>query len=146
MGAKLTGNDLPNEKIDAFAQKIPIIGGLIAPAPNNAADVEKDVGRAAETVALGTGAPIAGGALFGAGASLEQGNDLLSAQTALNTVLGGVAGGLGAKVLASKWVGRPLFNAAGKVVGTITPKIIKNVAANGADAVAKFAATHNLPV
>ncbi len=114
------------------------VGGLVAPTPKNAADVEKDVGRAVQTVALGTGAPIAGGALFGAGASLEQGNDLLSAQTAIDAALG--AGG--GKVL--DWVGKPILTATGKVVGTITPKIIKDVAAGGADAIAKFAADNQL--
>lgn len=113
-------------------------GGLVAPIPKNAADVKKDVGRAAETVALGTGAPLAGGALFGAGASLEQGNDLFSAQTAIDAALG--AGG--GKVL--DWVGKPILNAAGKVIGTITPKIIKDVASGGADVIAKFAANNRL--
>lgn len=127
-----------NQEIDEATRKIPLVGGLIAPTPNTFKDVEKDVGRAAQTVALGTGAPIAGGALFGAGASLEQGNDLLSAQTAFNTVLGAAGG----KVL--DLVGKPLLNATGKVIGVITPQTIKDVAAGGADAIAKFAAQHQL--
>jgi hypothetical protein len=126
---------------------IPLVGktlndtvkGIVAPVPRNAGDVEKDVGRGAETIALGTGAPIAGGALFGAGASLEQGNNLLSTQTLLNTALGAGSG----KLL--EWIGKPLLNAAGKVVGTITPKVLQDVVSGGAEAVAKFAATHDLP-
>ncbi len=124
--------------VNDFTKKIPIVGGLVAPVPENGGDVVKDVGRAAQTVALGTGAPIAGGALFGAGASLEQGNDLLSVQTAFDTALGAAGG----KVL--DFIGKPLINAAGKVVGTITPKILKDVASKGADAVAKFAVEHRL--
>lgn len=127
-----------SEDVDAATKKIPIVGGLIAPVPQNAADVKKDVGRGIQTVALGVDAPLAGGAAFGAGASLEQGNDLLSAQTLVDTALGAAGG----KVL--DWVGKPLLNAAGKVVGTITPKIIKDVTAKGSDAIAKFAADHQL--
>lgn len=127
-----------DQKREEKAQTESSFGGLVAPIPKNAADVQKDVGRAAQTIALGTGAPIAGGALFGAGASLEQGNDLLSAQTAIDTVLGAAGG----KVL--DWVGKPILNAAGKVVGAITPKIIKDVAAGGADAITKFAADNKL--
>lgn len=111
---------------------------IVAPVPKNMGDVKKDVGRAVQTVALGTGAPIAGGAAFGLGSSLEQGNDLFSTQTLFNTVLGAGAG----KVL--DLVGKPLLNAAGKVVGTITPQVLKDVAAGGADAITKFAVNHEL--
>lgn len=126
------------EDVDKFSSDIS--GGLIAPVPQGFKDVKKDVGRAAQTVALGTGAPITGGALFGAGASLEAGNDLLSAQTAFDAALGGAGG----KVL--DLVGKPFINAAGKVVGVITPQIIKDVAAGGAKAIASFAARHEIPV
>lgn len=127
-----------SEQVDAATKKIPLVGGLIAPVPQNAADVEKDVGRGIQTVALGTGAPIAGGAAFGLGASLEQGNDLFSVQTAFNTALGAAGG----KVL--DLVGKPLLNAAGKVVGTITPQVLKDVAAGGTQAIARFATDHQL--
>ena len=136
--AELAGADA--DTVDAATKKIPLFGSLVAPVPRNAGDVEKDIGRGAETVALGTGAPIAGGALFGAGASLEQGNDLLSVKTLANAALGAAGG----KVL--EWVGKPLLDATGKVIGTITPKILKDVAAGGADAITKFAATHDLPL
>ncbi len=126
------------DAVDKFSSDIS--GGLIAPVPKNFGDVQKDVGRAAQTVALGTGAPIAGGALFGAGASLEAGNDLLSAQTAFDAALGGAGG----KVI--DLVGKPFINAAGKVVGVITPQIIKDVAAGGAKAIGAFAARHEIPV
>jgi len=111
---------------------------IVAATPENMGDVKKDVGRAIQTVALGTGAPLAGGAAFGLGSSLEQGNDLFSAQTAFNTVLGAGAG----KII--DLVGKPLFNAAGKVVGTITPQILKDVAGKGATAITDFAARHEL--
>ncbi len=88
-------------------------------------------------MALGL-SPIAGGALFGAGNSLESGNDLLSTQTAFDTVLGAAGG----KVLGL--VGKPLLNATGKVVGTITPQILKDVASGGAKSITDFAANHQL--
>jgi hypothetical protein len=135
-GAAIMG--ATNEQIDEATKKVPVVGGLIAPVPDTFGDVKKDVGRAAQTVALGTGAPIAGGALFGVGASLEQGNDLLSTETAFNAALGGGTG----KVL--QLVGKPLLNAAGKVVGVITPKVLKDVAAKGATAITEFAANHKL--
>lgn len=134
--AELAG--VSSQDVEAATKKIPLFGGLVAPVPQNFGDVKKDVGRAAQTIALGTGAPIAGGALFGTGASLEAGNDLLSAQTAFDAALGGAGG----KVL--ELVGKPLLNAAGKVVGVITPKIIKDTAAKGAEAISKFAAEHQL--
>lgn len=124
------------EDVNKFTRKY--TGGVVADVPQNFGDVEKDVGRGIQTVALGTGAPIAGGAAFGLGSSLEQGNDLFSVETAFNTVLGAGAG----KVL--DLVGKPLLNGAGKVVGTITPKVLKDVAAGGADAITKFAANHEL--
>lgn len=124
------------EDVDKFTQKY--TGGLVAPVPQNAGDVKKDVGRAVQTVALGTGAPVAGGAAFGLGSSLEQGNDLFSAETLINTALGGAGG----KVL--DWVGKPIFNAAGKVIGTITPQTIKEVAGKGANYIKKFAEQHEL--
>lgn len=139
-----TINDIMNTEDSAAKEAAaqtnyqPSSGGIIAPAPQNFSDVKKDVGRAVQTVALGTGAPIAGGAAFGLGASLEQGNDLFSLQTALQTMLGAGAG----KVL--DLIGKPLLNAAGKVIGTITPQTLKDVAAGGADAVAKFAAQHEI--
>lgn len=112
-------------------------GRLVAPTPQNFGDVKKDIGRGVETVALGLG-PIAGGAAFGAGNSLEQGNELLSAQTAFQTVLGAAGG----KVL--DLVGKPLLNAAGKAIGSITPQIIKDIASKGANAIEEFAANHNI--
>lgn len=116
--------------IDKFSKEK--LGGIVAPIPQDYGDVKKDVGRGIQTVALGTGAPIAGGAAFGLGASLEQGNDLLSIQTAFNTALGGAGG----KVL--EVIGKPLFNTAGKAVGVVTPQILKDVAAKGAGAIQKF--------
>lgn len=123
--------------IDPTLKRKVFSGGVIAPAPENMKDVKKDVGRAAQTVALGLG-PVSGGALFGTGSSLEQGNDLLSVETAFNTVLGAGSG----KIL--DLVGKPLLNATGKVIGTITPETLKNVVKGGADAITKFAAQHEI--
>jgi len=114
------------------------LGGIIAPVPQNAGDVEKDIGRGIETVALGTGAPIAGGAAFGLGSSLEQGNDLLSTQTLTNTLLGM---GMGK---ALDLVGKPLLNAAGKVIGKITPQVLKDVSSHGAQYVSDFMKHHEI--
>lgn len=133
-GAELLGASA--EDVNTVSNKLS--GGLVAPVPQNAADVKKDIGRAGQTVALGLN-PVAGGALFGAGNSLEQGNDLLSVQTAFQAALG--AGG--GKVI--DMVGKPLFDAAGKVVGSITPQILKDVAGKGAGAIAEFAAQHKMP-
>lgn len=97
-----------SESVDKFSSKIS--GGLIAPVPQNASDVVKDVGRGAETVLLGAGgAGLKGatlgktvlkeaaiGAGFGAASAVEQGgletkaSDLLKS-TAIGGVLGAVA-------------------------------------------------------
>jgi hypothetical protein len=126
-----------SKKLGEDANWKPSAGGIIAEAPENFADVKKDVGRAAQTVALGLG-PVSGGAAFGAGASLEQGNDLFSKETLAQTALGAGAG----KVLGI--IGKPLINAAGKVVGKITPEVIKDVASQGTKAVQEFAARHQI--
>lgn len=123
------------DTVDRVTKKF--TGGLVAPVPRSGADVKKDIGRAAETVALGLG-PVAGGAAFGAGNSLEQGNDLFSTQTAFQTVLGAAGG----KVL--DLVGKPLLDGAGKVIGKITPDTLKEVAGKGAAAIEDFAANHNI--
>lgn len=114
-----------------------LTGGLVSHVPENAGDVEKDVGRGIQTVALGLG-PIAGGAAFGLGNSLEQGNDLFSVQTALQTVLGAGAG----KVL--DLIGKPVFNAAGKAIGKVTPEFLSDLASKGTKAVEDFAAAHDI--
>ena len=115
----------------------PSAGGIVAEAPKNMADVKKDVGRGIQTVALGAG-PVAGGAAFGLGNSLEQGNDLLSVPTAFNTVLGAVGG----KILET--VGKPVFNAAGKVIGKVTPEFLQNLASKGSSAITDFAEAHGI--
>jgi len=110
-------------------------GDWVAPVPENFSDVKKDVGRGMQTAAFGLG-PVSGGAAFGTGMSLEQGNDLLSTETAINAGLG-LAGG---KLL--DLVGKPLLNGAGKTIGVITPAILKDVASRGSQAVEKFMAQH----
>lgn len=127
------GNELENQ-----SSYKPSSGGIIAPAPENFKDVKKDVGRGIETVALGVGSPVAGGAAFGLGNSLEQGNDLFSGQTAFQTVLGGGAG----KILGL--IGEPIMNAAGKTIGKITPDFLSNIASQGTKAIQDFAAAHDI--
>jgi len=123
-------------EMDKFSKEK--LGGLVAPIPQNMGDVKKDVGRGIETVALGMGSPIAGGAAFGLGGSLEQGNDLFSLQTLLQTTVGAGAGAVLAKV------GKPIFDKAGKVVGAVTPKFLKDLALKGAGSVEKWMAQQEL--
>jgi len=113
------------------------LGGLIAPVPESGKDVLKDVGRGIETVALGTGAPVLGGAAFGAGAAMEQG-ETNPVNIALNAALGASAG----KVLSL--VGQPILAASGKVIGKVTPMFIKDITSQGTKAIEEFAAAHNI--
>lgn len=139
-GAQLFGgNDAAkntSDALDSFAKNN--LGGFVAPIPKNAADVEKDVGRGAQTVAYGLPGLASSGALFGAGSSLEQGNKLLSLQTALQTAIG--AGG--AKLIGL--IGQPLLSGAGKVIGKITPDVLSEVASKGVSAISEFAARHGI--
>ncbi len=130
------------EAVDKFSSKYS--GGLVAPVPQNASDVVKDVGRGVQTVAYGVGAPLAAGAAFGAGSSLEsQGSDALTTVGGITNTLTSTLLGMGAGK-ALELVGKPLLNAAGKVIGTITPKTLQDVAAKGSDAVANFMAHHEI--
>lgn len=124
-----------SQQVDETTKKL--TGGLVAPVPQNGADVKKDVGRAAETVALGL-SPVAGGVAFGVGNSLEQGNDLFSVQTALQAALGAAGG----KVL--DLIGKPVFNTAGKAIATVTPQFLKDLAGKGTQAIIDFAAQHEI--
>ncbi len=140
LGAELLGAS--DQSVNDFTQKYG--GGIVAPTPQNASDVVKDVGRGIQTVALGTGAPLATGAAFGFGSSLEnQGSDALTTGGGItNTLVSTLAGlGLGKAV---DLVGKPLLDAAGKVIGTITPKTLQDVASKGAGAVSDFMAQHEL--
>lgn len=125
-----------SEDVDRVTSKL--TGGLVAPVPQNSADVEKDVGRGIQTAALGLESPVAAGAALGAGSSLEQGNKLFSAQTAIQTALGGAGG----KVL--DLIGKPILDFAGKYIGKITPQTIIDVAGKGSKAIAEFAAQHEI--
>lgn len=127
-----------DEQVNAATKKI--AGDVVAPVPENGADVKKDVGRGIETVALGAGpeAPALAGAAFGAGSSIEQGNDIFGLKTAFDAVLGAAGG----KVL--DLVGKPLFNIAGKVVGEITPDYLAKIASQGTKAIQDFAASHEI--
>lgn len=106
-------------------------GGLVAPVPENGADLEKDVGRGAETVALGLG-PVAGGTTYGIGNSLEQGNKLFSGQTALQ----GAVGAVGGKVLDA--FGKPILDAAGSLASKVLPQSVTDAASAGLGAVGKL--------
>lgn len=128
LGAELLGAS--SDSVNKVTKKL--TGGIVAPVPENFSDVKKDVGRGAETVALGLG-PVAGGAAFGFGNSLEQGNDVFSGQTALQTSLGAVGG----KVL--DVVGKPILNVASKGLGKITPQAVKDTVSSGSKAVSDFA-------
>ncbi len=120
------------------------LGGIVAPVPQNTSDVVKDVGRGIQTVALGTGAPLAGGAAFGLGSSLEQqGTDALTTGSGITNTLVSTLAGMGAGK-ALDLVGKPLINAAGKVIGTITPKILQDVAEKGSTAVSNFMKHHEI--
>ncbi len=140
LGAEALGAS--DQQVNDFTQKYG--GGIVAPTPQNASDVVKDFGRGVQTVALGTGAPLATGAAFGFGSALEnQGSNALTTGEGLTNTLTSTLVGLGlGKAL--DLVGKPLLNAAGKVVGTITPKILQDVASKGAGAVTNFMAQHEL--
>lgn len=125
------------DRLGKAANWKPSAGGIVAEAPESFADVKKDVGRGIQTAAFGMG-PVSGGAAFGAGYSVEQGNDLFSIQTAFSAVLGAAGG----KVL--DLIGKPLLNASGKVIGKITPEVLKAVAGKGAQAIVNFAAQHEI--
>lgn len=119
------------------------LGGIIAPVPQNTSDVVKDIGRGIQTVALGTGAPLATGAAFGAGASLEnQGSNILSKEGLTDALVSTLVGMGAGKAL--DLVGKPLLDAAGKVIGTITPKIIQDVVLKGEGAVKSFMKNNEL--
>lgn len=103
--AALSG--VSDERINEISKKYS--GGLIAPTPQNAGDVVKDVGRVIETGSMfipGTTAVKlgVGGAVSGLGTSLRQGADLKG--TATNIAVGGTLGyGLGKIV--GKFLSKP---------------------------------------
>lgn len=115
---------------------VPVLGTPVKPLKDVTA---KDVaGQVISTAGVFTGNPALGGAALGFGGSLEQGNDVLSLQTAFETALGSVGG----KVL--DLIGKPLLDAAGKVIGKITPEYLKTVVAKGSNAISDFAANHSI--
>jgi len=132
--AELAG--VSDEAVNKFSKEK--LGGFVAPTPQNMGDVKKDFGRGVQTVALGLPGLASGGAAFGVGSSLEQGNDLASVDTAFQTALGAVGG----KVLGL--VGKPLLDVSGKVIGKITPQVLKDVASKGTKAIEDFAAKHEI--
>ena len=101
VGAELLGAS--PEAVDKFSKDQ--LGGFVAPVPQNASDVVKDVGRAAQTVAFGMpvgtlGGAIKAGAVMGAGGGLEQNPSIEGATT--GGLLGaglGLGGGLVSKAL-----------------------------------------------
>ena len=134
---------VPDETINKYNA-----GGMIAPVPtgqNVAGDIIKEVGRGVQTVALGVGAPIAGGAMFGAGASLErQGGNIANVQGAGELAGETALSAIGGKIL-SKYVGKviePVINTVGKAVPLGTQKLFKGAA----EKVGNFAADKEIPV
>lgn len=109
--------------------KVPGFGTIEA--PKSAEDVYKDVGRGLQTIALGAAGPISGGAAFGAGTAISEGKDLGT------VALYGIGGAIAGKAL--DVVGKPLLNAAGKVIGKITPQVIQDSVASGAKLVSDTA-------
>ena len=100
------------EAIDRFSREK--LGGFVAPVPQGASDVIKDVGRAGQTVALGLTAPgtvLSAGAGFGLGTSLEQqGADVFSKEGITKAAFDTATGMASGKFL--DVVGRPLFSGA----------------------------------
>lgn len=92
-----------SEDVDKFSKEH--LGGFVAPVPQNASDVVKDIGRGAQTVALGMpvgtlGGAAKAGAVMGAGGGLEQNPSVSGAVT--GGLLGaglGLGGGLVSKAL-----------------------------------------------
>lgn len=137
LGAELLGAS--DESVNEFTKKY--FSDWVAPTPQNAKDVYKDVGRGIQTVltgGLGTTAKSAlglatkkgattglgklsttgaiEGAGFGLGASMEQGNDILSKDTAKSVALGT---GVGAVLPVA-------FKGLGKVIQGAEKPIIKD--------------------
>lgn len=125
-----------DEAIDRFSKEK--LGGFVAPTPDNFSDVKKDVGRGVQTVAFGMPGLASGGAAFGLGASLEQGNKFLSKDSAIQAGIGAVGG----KVLGA--AAKPVLNLAGKAVSKVAPQALKDVASQGAKAVEEFAANRQI--
>lgn len=96
------------EMLDKFSKEK--LGGFVAPVPQNFKDVKKDVGRGVQTVAFGMPGLASGGAAFGVGSSLEKGNDLLSKETATESVLSAAGSKIGGAIL------NPLFRGASKLI------------------------------
>ena len=134
LGAELLG--ATPEQVNKFSKEK--LGGFVAPVPQNLSDVKKDVGRGIQTVSLGLPGIASAGAGLGLGTSLEQGNDLFSKETAISTV----GSAIGGKLLG--FIGKPLLDSAGKVVGKITPEIVKEVTAKGGKVVEEFMARNKL--
>lgn len=130
-------SDISN-KLAEGAEWKPSAGGIVAEAPENFADVKKDIGRGIQTVALGVGSPMAAGAAYGFGTSLEQGNDIMSTETLVSTLTGL---GLGK---ALDVIGKPIINAAGKVIGAVNLKMLKEATSKGQKGVTDFMAKHEL--
>jgi hypothetical protein len=146
LAAAIAGVD--EDTLDQFSKDK--LGGIVAPVVRgqgeygfaSPSDLIKEAGRGAQTVALGLG-PVSGGALFGAGASAErQGSDIASVPGVEQAVVETGIGAAGGKF--AQLVGKPLLSVSGKVIGTITPKTLQDVAAKGTQAMADFAARHEI--
>ena len=146
LGAAIAGYD--EDQIDKFSKEK--LGGFVAPVVRgsgkygmvSADDLIKEGGRAVQTVALGLG-PLAGGLSFGAGSSAErQGKELFTPSGAVEGVGETLIGGAGGKL--GQLIGKPLLSATGKVIGTITPKTIQDMAGKTTAEIADFVARHEI--
>lgn len=149
LGAAIAGVD--EDTLDKFSKEK--LGGYVAPVVRNMDDFTKEVGRAAQTVSFGLGAPktlLAGGAMMGAGASLENnGTDTFTTpegatELAVNTAIG-MAGGK----LIDKF-GAPVLNKvgmlSGKIAGPALSKAVSNTAGNIAGKVGGYMEKTELPL
>lgn len=130
----------PAERIDKNTKRM--FGDWVAPTPKSGKDVIKDVGRGLQTVALGV--PVAGrgaalgrrlaqnaaaGTAFGVGASLEQGNKLISKETGKQALGGAILGAAIPEGFTA--VGR-LFKTAPKTPKTAPGEAIEDIVTTGA--------------
>jgi len=122
-------------------------GGLIAPAPENASDVLKDVGRGIQTVSLGLTAPgtiLASGAGFGLGSSLErQGSDIFTLEGAKSAAFETALSMLLAKGM-SKALASEIAQKVISKVGNFVPKSASDLTSKVATTVDDFMKGHEI--
>lgn len=113
-------------------------GGIVAPVARNNGDIMKDVGRGIQTVSYGgvpgissaLGEATLGGAAFGLGSSMEQGNPVLSGETLKQTALGAGIGAAAHGLIAggSKLLSKAEPAIAPAVEGTVAKEVAPTIA------------------